>query len=185
MRYANVPPRQLEGNWMAPAKQEIWAAVGRLTMAWNFLELSLDQSIFVLHRVCTPAAESGRLPVSLKRKVKYFRQTMDAHPLLAQFRADGLALVQRVQEFADDRHSIVHGAALGFTKDGRVRFVRATSTADQWSLDEWRLTVEEVHVLGTLMERLAQDHANFSHSLVSHFQAERKRAAVAPLTQSD
>jgi hypothetical protein len=123
----------------------LFAAVGRLTVAWAHLEFGLDSMILLIHNTMDNAKHEPRLPRVLSRKIDYLR---------AAFKRLGIAEVDqpRYNAFLDEvraqsvtRHDIIHGFPVYHPSDeGEAKLVRLTIGKSHWDQKEVTINIATV-----------------------------------------
>jgi hypothetical protein len=97
--------------------RDICIILGLMTLSWAWAETMLACIIGVINR-------QGHLkgyddaPVSLKRKVSYFKLALRDIAALQPIQNDGRVLAKRFKELSLRRNNIVHGAASKFHERG-------------------------------------------------------------------
>lgn len=81
-------------------------AVGRLAIAWAWVEAALELSLIILHR--RAEGQPHELPLNLKAKVRFFRSKSKARTD-TEFHAEIDEFAGGILQVADDRHWCVHG----------------------------------------------------------------------------
>jgi hypothetical protein len=103
-------------TYTSPADEELFSAIGRLTLSWAQIELGLDLTVLILHHNLSGNEIESEMPWSLKRKLKYIRRFFnrlkthgEAFELIAPVVE---ALVVEINSASEFRHDLVHGFAL-------------------------------------------------------------------------
>jgi hypothetical protein len=96
--------------------------IGSLAIYWARVEVALDYANAVL--IQHSAVKEARLPVSLKRKIGFFRKSFVEIPALAPFQTRAFEIVAEINRLKEIRHDIVHGIARNRMPGGIRQFVR-------------------------------------------------------------
>jgi hypothetical protein len=105
-----------------PEDEAFFAAIGRLTISWAYIEIGLDMLIRVAHHDLGGDKQIRKdTPTGLKRKVEYLRKAFRRLPELAAFADRFAPMADEIIAASDQRHDIVHGFV--------VQMISGTGTA--------------------------------------------------------
>jgi hypothetical protein len=91
-------------------QDHFYHAVGRLTIAWAYLETGLDMAMAVIHhQLGGSGAIEPMMPYALQRKIRYLRKAFTKIPELAQWKDEFLAIADEITAASDKRHDLIHG----------------------------------------------------------------------------
>lgn len=89
---------------------DLYEAVGFVTVWWALLEQCLDMSIAIIFHKCGGNAIAAAIPVSLDNKNEFLRESFKRLPALSSHKESGLALLHDIMNFKEFRHDLTHGA---------------------------------------------------------------------------
>lgn len=92
-------------------KNILFGLVGALTVTWAEVELVLDFINGLLTEY--KDVQDKQLPVSLQRKIAFFRKNLNRVPELTAFRERAAKILPEIDRIRTIRHDIVHGVAVG------------------------------------------------------------------------
>lgn len=98
-----------EADYTSKQDEAFFAAIGRLTISWAYIEAGLDISIDVIHRCLGGSRIELQAPrTSLYRKLSYIRKWAKTVPEPI-FRESAQVLADAIEKAAETRHDIIHG----------------------------------------------------------------------------
>jgi len=156
----------------------LYMTVGHMVIMWALAEHALDQCIAVVFHACGGKHIDDRIPVSLKRKVKFLRRAFNQLPLLVPRREGALKLLARVTEIAPRRNELVHGALTNvIANDSKFRFAALDYTPHLHRVRAVELDLNNVPSLNHQVIELAADVAAFVRALADDHVVQRKSGA--------
>jgi hypothetical protein len=147
--------------------QNLFAAIGKIAVAWAFVEHGLEQCVAIAYRRCGGNKLSNQVPRALSKKIDFMRKAFRRLAALAKFQPEGLALLGRIQQSSEDRHAVIHGALSGIV-EGENAFIFARIDAEPQFHKVIRspFSVESLEEKGDSMMALALDVAQFARDMV-------------------
>jgi hypothetical protein len=88
---------------------EYYTALGKMTVAWNSVEIPLEFITGVLFVHFDGRRFAKRLPRTLDRKIEFCRKCVGSAPALEAFRDGMFQILDRTEELSDARHHLIHG----------------------------------------------------------------------------
>jgi len=131
---------------------EYYTALGKMTVAWNSVEIPLEFITGVLFVHCDGTRFEKRLPRPLERKIDFCRKCVDSTPDLRAFRDGIFQILDRTEQLSDARHHMIHGLVDNFTPvpDGMIIIRKLVHGQTEQSLSERRTSLGDI-------ARLTQD----------------------------
>ena len=119
----------MAGTYTSPADEAFFAAIGRLTISWAYVETGISFLIEMIHHSLNGEERVDRVkPISLTRRLTYLRKAFRTLPELASFQ-DGFGnLATTIEAESETRHDIIHGFVLHHEEGtGRATLLRQLS----------------------------------------------------------
>jgi hypothetical protein len=91
--------------------QDLCTMFGLMTLTWAWAENILAITVGIINKASGPIKGYPEPPVSLKKRVAYFRVVLRDLDILKPLKEDGRALAMRFIELGARRNKLVHGAA--------------------------------------------------------------------------
>jgi hypothetical protein len=100
----------MAGGFPFDGDDELYSALGKLTISWAYVEFGLDWLIREIHRPLNGSQlVQADVPLSLQRKLKYLRRAFKQIEILASFRERFDKIADQIREASDERHDLIHG----------------------------------------------------------------------------
>jgi hypothetical protein len=133
--------------YTTPADEFLFASIGRLTIAWAFIEIALDHMVFIIHHHIGGKDIEREMPWSLSRKVRYLRKCFNKLAPLAPYRDGAIALLGEVTQLSVMRQDIIHGVTTdhpeGATQIKMLRLIRGGDTYEHREISVSSLEILE------------------------------------------
>jgi len=134
----------------SPEDREFFEAIGRLVIAWSYLELGIDGIVDILHELKVAHNIEPEKPRSLKRKLAYLKRAIPMLSMKATTKERYATLLADISAASITRHNIIHGVATAFpSRSFPASFARLTlgrnggvSMSTVTTLDVLRAAVE-------------------------------------------
>lgn len=101
------------GGFPYDGDEELYSALGKLTISWAYVEFGLDWLIREIHEPLGFQATESQVPISLTRKLRYLRKAFRSLDKLATFRDRFEKIADQIRDAADERHDLIHGFIVG------------------------------------------------------------------------
>jgi hypothetical protein len=146
---------------------DLYRAIGAIVTLWSMIEQSLDACVALIYHSPGGAALHTGLPRNTKRKAELVKDGLKKLPHLAPYRDPGLALVQRVMDTKDDRHSLVHSVLTSLQPvDGVYSYIGLKPTGEFHVVTPWRFDLNQFPATERKLWGLAIDLQQFWKSLL-------------------
>ncbi|MEO7221089.1 MAG: hypothetical protein ABIY37_01315 [Devosia sp.] len=130
----------------------LFAAVGKLTVAWARLEFGLDAMILLIHKTMDGAKHEVPLPRTLSSKISYLRAAFVRLGIPDASKPSYDAFLDQVDAGSVTRHDIVHGFPIHHPSDeGEARVVRLIIEKSGWG-EQKPVTISKTSVDAAWME---------------------------------
>jgi hypothetical protein len=125
--------------------EAFFAAIGRLTISWAYIEAGLDFSVDVIHRCLGGMAVEPEAPkTSLFRKLRYIRKWAKTAPE-PTFRDSVAKLLEAIEKAGDLRHDIIHGFVVEqMDGSGEAEMIRLLHHTTSVSQKRYRVTTTQI-----------------------------------------
>jgi hypothetical protein len=107
---------RIEGRAWAPL-DPYYELIGSVAVAWGLTEHALNIINAFSMKYGGKEIEPS-LPVSLNRKIDFFRKSHVRLAYLVPLREEGLAIVDEIRALKEDRHALIHGIFAGKDASG-------------------------------------------------------------------
>jgi hypothetical protein len=132
-----------------------YQTLGMLTHAWAALEIILDTANWTIAR---HREKKERFPVSLSRKLAYFRAGHNANPKLAHLREEAASIADAITKASKTRHTLIHGFVRGSMRQDTltllIHWVPKGEDSHLLYSDEVKVERRELFALGDTIEQL-------------------------------
>jgi hypothetical protein len=147
-----------------------YTLLGAITAMWASVEMSLDAANYLIFKHADGDQIQSEMPVSLKPKIRFFRLAHERLAGLEAFRAEGAALISRVNALREKRHDMIHGFVLGVDPGGIHRLMRFSYEPQKFRPEYKQYSLDDLLTLSDNIADLAKDAANHANSLGRHFE---------------
>lgn len=168
-----------EAELQDAVEAQMFRALGMITHSWAGLEITLD---LVNWAIAYHQAEKEPFPVSLNRKIHFFRSAHNKDPMLLSLQANALEIADDITAASKLRHDLIHG----YVRDGMHQPVlRVYKHHVPRGEDSHNMYTDEVEVSREALFKLGRTISALVDRLVSHadvlvptlVQAHRDKAA--------
>jgi hypothetical protein len=160
-------PKLLEGHSTADIEQQQREAVahviGRLSLSWAYVELTIDGTISVLHDYFGGTKLERYRPQVFSRKLGYLVTGAKTLPQMSFLEVD-MPVVDRLSALSEIRNWVIHGHLAKIGPDGQLTFQRHAKGKGfpkleerVFRFDDLNVAVQEIHIAGTQVRAL-MDH---------------------------
>ena len=139
--------------------------VGKITVAWAFIDYSLDVINTMIFLMAGGNAIQSEIPVSLNNKIAFFRKAYQNLDGLAPFKNAGLGLIAEVAKQREARHDFVHGIVINKVVPAGRTLRRYLHVKDHISWREITYSMEEGRAISQKAWSLAADLALHASTL--------------------
>jgi hypothetical protein len=118
-------------DYTHPKDEELFAAIGRLSMSWAHVEFGLEVLVhLIFYRLGNPLGEAEP-PIALKRKVRFIRHSTKLLISDVQVIEGWNKVFDAILQQAQTRHDIIHGAVIAHESgEGEAAFYRVLKRSD-------------------------------------------------------
>jgi hypothetical protein len=89
--------------------KQLYCAIGRLVTNWALVEYTLDMCIAIIFSSYWGSELNNyEMPVTLKKKIIFWRKALKNIDSLLPFKDEGLELITKVSNLKNKRHDMVH-----------------------------------------------------------------------------
>ena len=106
-----------KGGFPYDGDDELYSALGKLTISWAYAEFGLDWLIREIHE---PLRAGAKVPIALNRKLEYLRKAFGTVDRLATFRERFEKIADQIHDAAEERHDLIHGLIVSQASDRAV-----------------------------------------------------------------
>jgi hypothetical protein len=146
----------MDGTYTSQADEHFFGAIGRLTIAWGYLELGLDCVIFEIHRAFRGNEIAPELPRSLSRKLAYLRKWAKKMVADDEAVAGYHSLLESIERSARTRHDLIHGVVTEMAEgSGEAEYARLMRNPDGYEIREIAFTTTDILQAATEAQRLS------------------------------
>jgi|SRR5256885_8096501 len=153
---------------------DLCTLIGFVVTHWSLAENQIDNWASVCFNDLGGAKfqKGAGVPRMLSSKVAFLKQCFKALPILADFRIDGLALLDRFSSAAKRRNDLMHGSLMELRPDpvtGAFKFRRIGYKGDLYLISEFTLTPNDFREFAPTLSDLVTDAISFSRKLADRF----------------
>lgn len=144
-----------------------YQTLGMLTHAWAALEIILDTANWTIAR---HREKKEQFPVSLSRKLAFFRAGHNANPKLAHLREEAASIADAITKASKTRHTLIHGFVRGSMRHDTltllIHWVPRGEDSHLLYSDEVKVERRELFALGDSIEQLGSRLARHASSML-------------------
>jgi hypothetical protein len=144
--------------------ESLYSSLGRLTIAWAYVEFGLDWLIREIHE---PLGGSqivqAEKPIALQNKLKYLRRAFREIDRLADFRERFEKIADQIRDASDERHDLIHGFIVSQQGDKAVmvRVIPGLAKPKLFAVDSLSILKATVKADSIQAQGFAMEVANF------------------------
>jgi hypothetical protein len=128
-------------TYTKPNDERFFAAVGRYTISWAFLETAIDHMVFASHTWAGGNEIEPEMPWAIDRKIKFLRKSFKRLPGFQPFAVEGEMILNDAKKASDNRHDIIHGVITDHPEDATiVKMVRLMREKSGRSFKEYHVS---------------------------------------------
>ena len=140
--------------------QDMCTMVGLMTITWAWAENCLAMTLGVINEQVGAVPGHSEAPLSLKRRIRYFRDALNSVASLHLLKEEGRALAECFVKLAPRRNNFVHGAAWQ-THEGAFESLAIGVAAGKYAAESHRFNVADAHALNVEIAKLSDDMTAF------------------------
>jgi hypothetical protein len=155
---------------MSP-REQFFAAVGRLTVAWALLESPIDAMVHIIHQRVGGHDIEREPPWGISKKLKFLRRCFRRIERLRPKTDEAIKLLLAIGPVADIRHDIIHGTVgpIPSKPQQQVRFSILTRGDAKPKVRVLVTTTEAIHAQGESLIAMSNDAATIAEWLIKEF----------------
>jgi hypothetical protein len=131
-----------------------------MTLTWAWSETTLAMTVGIINKEAGPIKGHPEAPLSLKRRLKCFREMLRTVAALKPLQEEGLALAERFGKLSVRRNDFVHGAAWQ-THEGAFQSLAIGVHAGDYATNNHRFDVGDAVSFNGEIAKLQDDIAAF------------------------
>lgn len=152
--------------------EQFFSAIGRLVIAWSWLEEAMDIAVFVIYLKYHDGKPEEESPIPFKKKIKFLRRAVEEMQDLAELKDRILDLLSRIENELGHRHDIIHGAVKNAPRDiiNKTQIIRTRlNCLKDFNVREVEITTEGVLERYSVVWKLADQFGAINDDLMKKF----------------
>lgn len=144
--------------------------LGLMILTWAWAENTLAMIVGIINENAEPIKGHPEAPLSLKRRIKYFKDALRDVAALKTLQQDGRSLTVRFVELGARRNNFVHGAPWQIENGGFESFGLAVERGN-YTVKNHRFNIGDAVLLNGEIAKLQNDAAAFLLKMVAIFES--------------
>ena len=140
-----------------------------MTLSWAWVETSLAMIIGLIIEYNGPIDGCAEAPVSLKKKLQFFRKSLRSIEALKPFQERGTILAERIGHLGSSRNNLVHGASWQI-HEGSFHALGLKAAGAQYAPQNHTFNVDDTIALNVEIGALSDDITIFMVDVARMFE---------------